>query len=145
MIYYYFLDGDWLSVMTSFGILTSFGAAIMIACAIDLGYGIKNSKKAGLYTHSNGLKMTIRKIIEYLSLLLLGFLFDAVNPLFYHVWKLPGLLPASAVVTGFAIFTEYVSVKEHLSEGRRAKFKASSEEAGMILEILKELKDEIRK
>lgn len=105
---------------------------VLTAIGIDLVHGIKKSKAVGEYTHSYGLRQTIKKIINYLSMMVFMLLFDSLNPLggMIDIFKLP---LASIVGALSLVWIEFISVREKADEKFRRR---TAKTTGDILEIL---------
>src|SRR5699024_4452149 len=130
-------------MMPSFGIVTIVSVNVMIASGIDLAYGISKSHQKGEYTHSNGLRMTATKLITYLSFILIGFLIDAINPMFVY-WDIPQLPLVSIIAGIYLVITEFISIREHVSKGMRKKIRNTPKEVKDMLKEIREVTDEIK-
>lgn len=144
MIFYYFYDDNLSLVMTNLGAFTSICFMVFIAVMLDLFLGIRESKKDGKYTHSYGLRKTIEKLTAYLALVIIGFVIDAINPIFFY-WGISHLPIASIILAFSLIYTEGVSIREHLSEGTRQKIRDMPREIKQVIKEVREVKDEVNK
>lgn len=144
MIYLYLLDDDMAIVVVFCMILLALCTAIIIAIGVDLIFGIRESKKQGIYTHSQGLRQTTAKLSSYLSLILIAFVLDAINPLFVFIGNVPHLPILTILVSMFFIFTEWISIREHTSKGMRKKFRQTPMEMREMLKEIKDIKDDIK-
>lgn len=143
MIYLYLIEDDFTAIIVFCTILLILCIGVIIAVFIDLAFGIKESKRKGLYTHSNGLRQTTRKLSSYLSLIITAFILDAVNPMFIYI-KIPELPILTILVTMFFIVTEWISIKEHTSKGIRKKFRQTPIEMREVLKEIKDIKNDIK-
>lgn len=125
-------------------ILLALCTAVIIAIGVDLIFGIRESKKQGIYTHSQGLRQTTAKLSSYLSLILVAFVLDSINPLFIFVDAFPYLPILTILVSMFFIFTEWISIREHTSKGMRKKFRRTPVEMREMLKEIKDIKDDIK-
>ena len=142
MIFYYFYCKNLDLVMTNLGAFTAICFAVFLSVMLDLVLGIKESRKQGHFTHSYGLRRTIEKLTSYLALVIIGFVIDAINPIFFY-WGVHHL-PLASVILAFAlIYTEGISIKEHLSDGTRKKMRNMPRELRAIMREIKEVKDEV--
>lgn len=130
--------------MTNLGAFTSICFMVFIAVMLDLFLGIRESKKDGKYTHSYGLRKTIEKLTAYLALVIIGFVIDAINPIFFY-WGIKHLPIASIILAFSLIYTEGVSIREHLSEGTRQKIRDMPREIKQVIKEVREVKDEVNK
>lgn len=144
MIYLYLLDDDLAIVIVFCMILLALCTAVIIAIVVDLIFGIRESKKEGVYTHSNGLRQTTAKLSSYLSLILIAFVLDAINPLFVYMSNVPHLPMLTILVSMFFIFTEWISIREHTSKGMRKKFRQTPIEVKEMLKDIKDIKNDIK-
>lgn len=122
--------------------------AVIVSVAIDLYFGVRKSKKNGMYIHSFGLRRTFEKLSYYLALMLFLSIFDFLNPLWYLFGykDIPILTMAGAIVFGV---TEMISVREKSEDKVRntsdAVAKEMLEKATMILEVVTGGKYDIEK
>ena len=144
MIYLYFLDDDLATVIVFCMILLALCTAVIIAIGVDLIFGIMESKKEGVYTHSNGLRQTTAKLSSYLSLILVAFVLDSINPLFIFVDAVPHLPILTILVSMFFVYTEWISIREHTSKGMRKKFRQTPVEVREMLKEIKDIKNDIK-
>lgn len=144
MIYLYFLDDDMATVIVFCMILLALCTAVIIAIGVDLLFGIRESKKQGIYTHSQGLRKTTAKLSSYLSLILVAFVLDSINPLFVFISSVPHLPILTILVSMFFIFTEWISIREHTSKGMRKKFRQTPVQMREMLKEIKDIKDDIK-
>ena len=122
-------------------------AMVVLASAIDLFYGVKASKAAGIYqTSSYGLRKTVEKDVSYLLLMVFGVMIDGCLS---FVVTFPA---ATAVIVVSEIIIEAMSVNENRKRARmggtdpldvaRAVIKTFGiSEAGKIEEVIKYIND----
>ncbi|MFL9845448.1 hypothetical protein [Flavobacterium rhizosphaerae] len=117
---------------------------VLVAVGIDLRYGIRKSKSIGDYTHSAGLRRTVKKIIDYLAMMVFMFLFDSINPLGLISEKFNILPLASIIGAIILVWIEFVSVREKADEKFRRRTDKTAREIldialkeGGVLERLK--------
>lgn len=87
-------------------LITLCAAAILIAMAVDLFFGIRKAHERGQPTTSRGLKMTSRKAVKYLVPFLVLTLIDIIGT---AVFSAPYLSMAWA---GYCLLCEFKSVRE---------------------------------
>src|SRR5690625_7433344 len=104
MIYLYFLDDDMAAVIVFCMILLALCIAVIIAIGVDLIFGIRESKKQGIYTHSQGLRQTTAKLSSYFSLILVSFVLVSINPLFVFLSIVFNFPIINFIVILFCIF-----------------------------------------
>ena len=109
-------------------------AVVIMAIGIDLYYGIRKSRKSGMFTHSYGLRRTSAKTVQYLSFMLFMLFFDVLNVfwVYFDFQKMPLASIFGAVVL---VYTEAKSVREKTSEKFR---KAIAENPAEIVEFIKD-------
>src|SRR5574344_1947467 len=102
-------------------VVLSFWFFIVVACFIDLYFGIQKSKKlADFKTNSYGLRETIKKIMQYWAFMTFALMLDfGLSGLLlikdqYPVLKLFEIPIVSFLVFVFVVATEYFSVKENI-------------------------------
>lgn len=143
MIYLYFIENDFRAILPYLGIFSILCLLVMSATFIDLGFGIYESKKEGIYTHSAGLKSMVTKLSTYLSFLVLAFFIDAVNPIFIY-WDAPHAPIVSILMALFLLIVEFISVREHVSDGTRQKFREAPKEVRDMVDAIKDFTDDIK-
>lgn len=87
-------------------LITLCAAAILVAMAVDLFFGIRKAHERGQPTTSRGLKMTSRKAVKYLVPFLVLSLIDIIGT---AVFSAPYLSMAWA---GYCLLCEFKSVRE---------------------------------
>lgn len=142
MIFYYFYCRNLGLVMTNLGAYVCIVLLVFAAALLDLFLGVRESKKSGDFIHSYGLRRTIEKLTIYLSLVTIGFIVDAINPIFFY-WKIDHLPVTTILLSLGLIYAEYISIREHLSEGARKKIRSLPKDLKNVVSELSELKEEI--
>lgn len=114
---------------------------VILSIGIDLYFGIQKSKKAGIYTHSYGLRKTSEKVVQYLAFMLFMLFIDILNPVWAYLnYKaLPLLSIFGAIVL---VYTEWKSVREKSSDKFRNDIGSNSKE---IIGHIQEIKSELSK
>lgn len=125
---------------------------IIAMSILDLHFGKKKAKDEGIFkTHSEGLRRTISKVKEYLALSIAAFFIDILISFLTTFFGIKDYVPLFTIlVTCFAIYTEYLSIKEKSSEKFRYAVKNNpkammdfiKENREVINELIKGAKDE---
>lgn len=121
---------------------------VLLAVGIDLFFGVKKSKDAGLYIHSIGLRRTVTKIINYLGMMMFMFMFDSISPLGL-IHNNFNVLPLASIVGCIVlVYIEFKSVREKSEHKfRNQTNKAVAEILDAVLsdeKILNKLKDKFK-
>jgi threonine/homoserine/homoserine lactone efflux protein len=112
---------------------------VLLSIGIDLYFGIKKSKKKGVYTHSFGLRKTSEKSVQYLAFMFFMLFIDILNPLWAYVDFLP--LPLLSIFGAIVlVYTEWKSVREKSNEKFRNDLGVNAKE---LLSHIQDLKSEI--
>lgn len=128
-----YLNHDFGSLFTKLYVAFFTWLIVLIGIGIDLFHGTKKSKAIGEYIHSYGLRQTVQKVINYLSMMLFMLLFDSINPLgqFLEVFR---VLPMASIIGALVLtWIEFKSVREKADEKFRRKTTKATRE---ILEII---------
>lgn len=144
-----FLNNDINSLIAKLYIVFFTWLVVLIAIAIDLYHGIKKSKSLGEYTHTYGLRQTVQKIINYLSMMLFMLLFDVLNP-FSFIEQIQGMPIASMGGAIVLVWIEFKSVREKADQKfRRRTEKATKELLDVILKdengVMEKIRDNFNK
>ena len=110
---------------------------VILAIGIDLYFGIQKSRKAGLYTHSYGLRQTSKKTVQYLALMSFLLFIDVLNPFWIYFLYQP--MPLFSIFGAIVLtYTEYKSVREKSDQKFRSEFENNTKE---ILKFIKDNKE----
>ncbi len=140
---HYLLINDFNSIWIQFIIIFISWLIVILAIGIDLYFGIKKSKKQGVFTHSYGLRKTSEKAVDYSSLMFFMMFLDFLNPLFAYldIVTLPLLSIFGAI---FLVYTEWKSVKEKVGEKFRYAIKHNPGEILKLINENRELIEELK-
>ncbi|MBW3520419.1 holin [Flavobacterium sp. NKUCC04_CG] len=133
-----FLNKNYESIVSQFTVVFVTWIIVILAIGIDLYFGIKKSKKLGVFkTHSFGLRRTSEKTVQYLGFMFFMLFGDFLNPIwaYFNLFQLPLLSIFGAIVL---VYTEWKSVKENADEKFRIAIKNNPSE---IIQFIRENKD----
>lgn len=131
------MNRNWDGVYSQLTIVFLTWIIVIAGIGIDLYFGIKKSRKEGVYIHSYGLRQTTEKTVTYLALMLLLLFVDILNPFFVYFDYVP--LPLFSIFGAIVLtYTEYKSIREKTNEKFRNDFEGSARE---LMKLLKENKD----
>ncbi|MDM1495002.1 hypothetical protein HX089_16515 [Myroides odoratimimus] len=141
---HYLLAKDLDSILLQLFLVFTAWIMVVLSIGIDLYFGIKKSKKEGVYTHSYGLRKTSEKVVEYLAFMFFMLFLDFLNPAFayFDITALPLLSVFGAIVL---IYTEWKSVREKSDEKFRYALKRNPAELIKFVQENKELIEEFKK
>ncbi|MVX36223.1 holin [Myroides sp. LoEW2-1] len=141
---HYILDRDFDSILLQLLLVFIAWLMVIFSVGIDLHFGIKKSKKEGVYTHSYGLRKTSEKVVEYLAFMFFMLFLDVLNPLFayFNITALPLMSVFGAIVL---VYTEWKSVREKSDEKFRYALKRNPAELIKFVQENRELIEEIKK
>ncbi|WP_038988500.1 hypothetical protein [Myroides marinus] len=141
---HYLLEKDFDSILLQLFLVFTAWIMVVLSIGIDLYFGIKKSKKEGVYTHSYGLRKTSEKVVEYLAFMFFMLFLDFLNPLFayFDIAAMPLLSVFGAIVL---IYTEWKSVREKSDEKFRYALKRNPAELIKFVQENKELIEEFKK
>lgn len=111
-------------------ILLCIGLSVLVAVLVDTIFGVAKAKAAGREISSHKFGRFAYKVIRYLALLLIVFLFDLIL-------IVPGFtaVPFLAATMGLALVgLEIASCKEKLETKERARLEASMKVASSVVE-----------
>lgn len=130
------IKGDYNHIIAQLQVVLIAWVVVILAVGIDLHYGIRRSKRTGMFTHSYGLRRTSSKVVQYLSFMAFMLFFDILNVfwIYFDIQKIPVATLFGAIVL---VYTEWKSVREKTGEKFR---KAIAENPAEILEFIKENK-----
>lgn len=142
------LGGNYSNVFIKLIIVFALWLVAVAATLIDLSTGIKASKRLGCFkTTSSGLRQTIKKDLQYFTILIIALFFDFVFSYLTtieHVWSIFGIfkIPIFTITVVLIVLAiEFISIKENLDKGNKKKI-VSPDLADKALEIIAALGDE---
>lgn len=91
--------------------------AVFVAMIIDLIFGLYKAKESGEVRTSYGLRRTVRKFIEYYSMLILAFVIDVLASIIDN-YNLPYI---TFIAAAYLVFTEILSIREKASDKERRR------------------------
>lgn len=128
------IEKQWEVLTTVFLIVFIEWSIVWASIGIDLHYGIKKSKSAGiLTTFSAGLRRTSTKVKEYSTVLLFALFLDFLNPVTVY-FDIPPFPIASTLASLFLVLTEFISVREGIDQKLNKDLKANT---ALFVELLK--------
>lgn len=141
------LSGDYRTFFIKLIIVFALWIIAIMATAIDLKTGIEASRRLGDFkTNSAGLRQTIRKDLQYFTMLIVALLFDFVFSYLTTLTDIISVLgifriPLFTIVSVIIVLViEGISVKENLEKG--TKQIVSPELIKSAIEIIEKLGDE---
>ena len=140
---HYLLAKDFDSIFIQLILVFTAWIIVLFSIGVDLYFGIRKSKEQGVYTHSYGLRMTSKKVVEYLAFMLFMLFLDVLNPMFayFDIITLPLMSIFGAIVL---VYTEWKSVKEKSDEKFRYALKHNPAELIKFFNENKELIEELK-
>ena len=122
-------------VYPQLGFLVLIYIVVVFFVALDLWSGVRKAKQAGKYRSSYGFRETVKKLAQYLNLLLAVTGIDALQMLALHSYK--AALPMFPVLTLLAaVFVGFIEVKsifEKAEDKERAKMADAAKLAASIM------------
>lgn len=121
-----FIKHDYETLYLKLVLISLIWFCVLVAMAIDLGFGIQKAKKIGEFITSEGFRRTIHKVVYYYSMMIFGLLFDFLNPFSYYLPYPISILPIITILFGIVlVYTEAKSVREKAEDKLRRKTDAS--------------------
>lgn len=138
------LSKNYDALIMQFSIVFLCQVIVVLSIGIDLHFGIKKSKQAGVYTHSFGLRQTSEKVVQYLAFMFFMMFIDILNPLwvYINVVAMPIFSVFGAIVL---VYTEWKSVREKSEEKFRYAIKNNPIDIINFIKENRKLIDEIIK
>lgn len=124
-----YLSGDLVSLIRELYIVLIPFFAVLLAMILDLFFGIQKAKSLGEARTSYGLRRSVRKFIEYYSMLILAFVIDVLASIIDN-YNLPYITFAAAA---YLVFTEILSIREKASEKERRR---QNKDIGTLLTLI---------
>jgi hypothetical protein len=141
------LDQDYKSFFIKLIVVFALWLIAFIASLVDLKTGIDASKRLGCFkTTSSGLRQTLKKGIQYFTILFIALLFDLVFSYLTTLTDIISILglfriPVFTLLAVIGVLViESISVRENMKKG--SKNLVSTELINQALEIIGELGDE---
>lgn len=135
------------ALMEFFGVMLLW-LIIVVSAFVDLKTGIDASKASGCFrTTSSGLRKTLKKISDYIMIMIIALLFDVATSYLVLISDVFPVLSifrvplVSMAATAFIIYIEGVSVKENVEKRKGGKI-VSPEATNELLKIIEVLGDE---
>ena len=141
----YFLNKDYDALLLQLLLVFVCWMIVLLATGIDLRSGIRKSKERGVFkTHSYGLRMTSKKVVDYFEFMLFMLFLDFLNPLFvyFDIVSLPLLTTLGAI---FLVYTEWKSVREKADEKFRHALRNNPNEIIQFIKENRELIEDLKK
>lgn len=143
------LNKDYDALTMQFSLIFLTWVIVISSIGIDLYFGIKKSKKQGVYTHSFGLRQTSEKVVQYLAFMFFMMFVDILNPLWAYISAIA--MPIFSIFGAIVlVYTEWKSVREKSEEKFRYAIKNNpidiinfiKENRQLIDELIKNKKEE---
>ena len=114
---------EYSTVLLKLAVIVLLWLVVIAACMVDLRTGIKASKRLGNFrTTSRGLRQTMKKVLEYISILIIALLLDIVLSYLStlsDIFPLLGLFRVPLLTIGSVIcflIIEGISVRENINK-----------------------------
>lgn len=111
------IEGDFSNLLKKLEIAGVMGLIVLIAIGIDLVSGVRKAKKLGLARTSVGLRETVKKVIQYLTVILFGLMIDVlISKLLDWPYVTMALCVGLVVIEGISVWEKAeVKLKKKVS------------------------------
>lgn len=126
------IDGDYSGIINNLQICGGMGLVVLLAIIVDLISGVRKAKQIGLARTSIGLRETVKKIIQYFTVMLFGIMLDTL------ISKITGWPYVTMALCVGLVIIEGISVWEKAEAKLKKKI---TNNVGDIASILQNVKD----
>lgn len=138
-----FIKHDFQAIYLKLILISILWFCVLVAMAIDLGFGVQKAKQVGEFITSEGFRRSIHKVVYYYAMMTFALLFDFINPFSYYLPYPLNALPVITILFAIVlIYTEAKSVREKAEDKLRRKTDASFIE---FVDLIKDKKEILQK